>query len=202
MSILKVRDLSKYGVVADVDPYELPPGAFSMAVNARFQNGKVERGPVWRKAGVLGTADPRFVFAQRTGDNSDNLFVGYKNGRVYKWANGTETNYTLSGYTDSAAEATWTTCSLGGVTYVNRSDRTPWGLTPSGSAFTQLTDWNAGWSAKLLRSYAGALVALNVTKSGVNSPTLVKTSDIVTDPGVMPLSWDHTLRRPTPLRTP
>jgi hypothetical protein len=65
-----------------------------------------------------------------------------------------------------------------------------------------LTDWNAGWSAKLLRSYAGALVALNVTKSGVNSPTLVKTSDIVTDPGVMPLSWDHTLTTTNAVENP
>jgi hypothetical protein len=192
MSILKVRDLAKYGVLADIDPYELPTGAFSFAVNARFTNGKIERAPVWRSADTLEHTDPRYVFSDHAGDGTDNLMVGYKSGRVYKWANGTETNYTLSGYVDSASDATWTDCSLGGVTYVNRSDRVPWGLVPGASAFTTITDWTSTWSAKLLRSYKGALIALNVTKSGVNAPTLVKTSDIVTDPGVMPASWDET----------
>src|SRR4051812_25066479 len=93
MSNLKVRDLAKYGVLADIDPYELPTGAFSFAVNARFINGKIERAPVWRKAGVLGTTNPRYTFSDHTGDGSDTLFVGYQNGRVYKWANGSETNY-------------------------------------------------------------------------------------------------------------
>jgi hypothetical protein len=192
MSILKVRDLAKYGVLADIDPYELPSGAFSFAVNARFINGKIERAPVWRKAGTTATVDPRYAFSAHLGDGSDTLFIGYKNGRVYKWANGTETNYTLSGYVNSSAEATWTDCSLGGVCYVNRSDRVPWGLIPGASLFTTLTGWSSTWTAKILRSYNSALVALNITKSGVNSPTMVKVSDIVTDPSINPSTWDQT----------
>jgi hypothetical protein len=35
-------------------------------------------------------------------------------------------------------------------------------------------------------------VALNMTKGGVRYPTMVKTSDIVTDPGVEPSTWDET----------
>jgi hypothetical protein len=191
MSIIKVRDLAKYGVLADVDPYELPVGAWSFGVNCRFTNGHIEHGPVWRAAGPIGT-NPRFVFADRVAGGTDNLFVGYKNGRSRSGRTAPRpTTRSQATYT-SSVEAQWTSCALANVVYVNRSDRAPWGLTPGGSLFTGVTGWDATWSAQIFRSYAGALVALNVTKSGINYPTLVKTSDIVTDPGVMPSTWDHT----------
>lgn len=192
MSILKVRGLGSVGVIADVEPYELPQQAWSFGVNARFRNGKLERGPVWRTAGTTATAAPRFCFARIAPDNNDDLFIGYQNGKVYKWSNGSETDYTLAGYTPSAVEAIWTKCALGGIVYVNRSDRVPWGLTAGASAFTTITGWNSGWTAKVLRAYGGALVALNVTKSGVANPILVKTSSIVNTPNTMPATWDQT----------
>jgi hypothetical protein len=192
MSILNVRGLGDLGVIADVEPYELPPGAFSFAKNVRFNDGKVGPAPVWRGLSALHDANPRFVFTENLADDVDKIYVGYKNGTVYRWTNGGNTDVTKAGYTPSSTEATWTSCSLANVQYVNRSDRDPWGLTPGASAFTAITGWDAGWQAKILRAYNDALVALNVTKGGVNYPTLVKTSDIVTDPGVMPASWDHT----------
>jgi hypothetical protein len=194
MSILKVRGLGAAGVISDIEPYELPQQAWSTGINARFRNGKVERAPVWRSASTtaLTEVDPRFCFARIAPDNNDDLFIGYKNGKVKKWSNNAETDYSLAGYTPSSVEAIWSKCELGGVIYVNRSDRQPWGLVPSGSAFTAITGWNAAWTAKLLRAYGGALVALNVTKSGVANPILVKTSSIVTTPNAFPATWDQT----------
>lgn len=104
MSIIKVRGLADVGVINDVEPYELPVGGWSFAVNARFVNGKIEHAPVWRKAGTLATVDPRFVFVEHGSGDLDSLFVGYKNGRVYKWANGAETDYSKSGYANSSVE--------------------------------------------------------------------------------------------------
>jgi hypothetical protein len=79
------------------------------------------------------------------------------------------------------------------VVYVNREDRAPWFMRPTDTRFQgTLTGWNATWRAKLIRSYASAIVALNMTKGGVRYPTMVKTSDIVTDPGVEPSTWDET----------
>ena len=69
----------------------------------------------------------------------------------------------------------------------------PWAKTPGSADFSPLSNWSSAWQAKLLRSYNGALVALNVTKSGVVQPSLVKTSDIVSDVGQVPTSWDHTV---------
>lgn len=193
MALLKYRDLAASGIISDVDPYDLPLGAWSFGVNVRFRNKRVVRAPVFRKVDALASADPRYVFAVNEANSTDSLYIGYKNGRVFQWANGAETDYSIAGFVNSAVEATWTGCALGGVTYANRSDRVPWSLTPGDSQFTALANWDAGWTAKLLKAYNGALVALNVTKGGINYPTLVKTSDIVSEIGTVPSSWDHTL---------
>ena len=192
MAILKVRDLAKIGVVTDIDPYDLPIGAWSFAVNARFYDGKVSHAPVWRKAATI-SADPRFAFVRRVAGAVDDLFIGYKTGRVFKWSNSVETDYSIAGYVNSSVEDTWSSCSLANVLYVNRRDRVPWGLLPGASVFTGITGWDANWRAKIFRAFNSSLIALNVTKSGVNYPTLVKASDIVSASGTMPTTWDHTI---------
>ncbi|MFI4971099.1 MAG: hypothetical protein ACHP7H_00350 [Hyphomicrobiales bacterium] len=120
------------------------------------------------------------------------------NGTVSRISGTTETPYSLSGYTPSAVDATWTSTTLANVTYVNRSDRAPWYIRPSDSIFQNLgvasptvNDWSNAWSCAILRTCAGALVALNVTKGATNSPTMVKTSSIPLA-GTIPVSWDQT----------
>ena len=48
MTILHLRDLSAYGIVSDVDPYNIPSNAFSGGLNVRFDDGSVERAVVFR----------------------------------------------------------------------------------------------------------------------------------------------------------
>src|SRR5262245_52834536 len=188
--LIPVRNLGQLGVITDIDPYDLPVGAFSMGVNVRFLDGRIQRAPVWRTADTL-SADPRFVCVNDTAQGSNAVFVGYLNGRVSNWASGTETDYSPAGYVNSSSEATWTSCQLADVFFVNREDHVPWYLPPGGTQFLNtLTDWDSSWRCKALRSYNNSLVALNITKSGNPFPTTVKTSDIVTDPGVVPASWD------------
>jgi hypothetical protein len=111
---------------------------------------------------------------------------------VSRFANGVETDYSISGYTPTNAEALWTSTSLAGVVYLNRPDRTPWSFGPSDAQFNTLANWDSTWRAQLLRTCGGALVALNVTKGAVNYPTMVKTSSFPLS-GVVPASWDTTL---------
>jgi hypothetical protein len=193
MPLPKLRELDKYGVITDVDPFDLPLGAWSMGINVRFEDGKVTSAPVWRAVGSpLSDAAPRFVYVANRADNSTSIFIGSKDGRVIDWTPSAETAYSPTGYVPSVAEATWSGATLAEVVYVNREDRVPWSLQPSETEFKNLPGWDAGWRCKLLRSYASALVALNITKDGVRYPTMVKTSDIVTDPGVEPATWDET----------
>lgn len=195
MPIVHIRDIAKFGVLTDPDPYNLPDTAWSFGVNVRFRNGKVSSGPVFRNAFHLGTVSPRYSVAAPPVSGLDLLFTGYLNGKLYKF-NGTETDFTLAGYTPSSAEATWSYTSLANILYVNRSDRAPWYLRASDSAFQNLgvvaggaTTWDSTYVCQLLRTCGGALVALNVTKGATNFPTMVKTSSIPLS-GVVPASWD------------
>lgn len=194
LSLPKLRQLDKYGVITDVDPFDLPLGAWSMGVNVRFEDGRVNSAPVWRAVGnVLTDTTPRFVYVANKADNSTSVYVGSLSGLVIEWTPSSETAVSPTGYTASSVEAQWTAATLAGVVYINREDRLPWALKPSDTLFSDVTGWDTGWRAKIIRAYASALCAFNITKSGVRYPTMVKTSDLVTDPGVEPPSWDATL---------
>jgi hypothetical protein len=154
---------------------------------------------VFRSALLLGTTNPRYTCSANPSSGLDYLFVGYENGTVSRVSNGTETAYSVSGYSPSLVEATWTSTTLANVTYINRSDRAPWYLRTSDSIFQNLgvangapASWDSTWSCSILRACSGALVALNVTKGAVNSPTMVKTSSIPLA-GTVPTSWDPSL---------
>jgi hypothetical protein len=195
MPLIHVRDIAKYGVLCDPDPYNLPDTAWSFGLNVRFRNGKITSGPVFRNAFTLGTASPRYSVAASPSSGLDLLFTGYLNGKLYKF-NGTETDYTLTGYTPSSAEAAWSHTQLANILYVNRSDRAPWYLRSSDTTFQNLgvaaggaTTWDSTYTCQVLRTCGGALVALNVTKGATNFPTMVKTSSIPQS-GVIPSSWD------------
>jgi hypothetical protein len=127
--------------------------------------------------------------------------LGYKSGRVYYYANGTETDYSPAAYVASPAEANWTSYTIGNLVYVNRADRPPWYLLPDATHFADISaatyatpadKWDASWSAKIIAQCAGAVVALNVTKGALSFPTMVKTSSIV-QAGSIPASWDITV---------
>jgi len=195
MSIEHIRDIAKYGVLCDPDPYNLPDTAWSFGVNVRFRNGKVSSGPVFRNVFPLGTVSPRYSVAAPPVSGLDSLYTGYLNGKLYKFS-GTETDYTLTGYTPSSVEGTWSYTALANILYINRSDRAPWYLRAADTTFQNLgvvaggaTTWDSTYTCQLLRTCAGSLVALNVTKGAVNYPTMVKTSSIPLS-GVVPASWD------------
>lgn len=192
MPIAHIRNLGKYGVLTDPDAYDLAPEAFSLGVNVRFRNGKVTSGPVFRKVTDLGTDQPRFAFSANQSSGLDFLFIGYQNGRVWRYNSGTQTDYTIAGYSNSVVEGKWTSTTLANVLYVNRQDRAPWYLRSSDTAFQNLASagWDATWTTALLRSCAGSLVALNVTKGAINYPQMVKTSSIPLS-GTVPVSWDY-----------
>lgn len=192
MAIVPVRDLGKYGVITDVDPFDLPPQAWTMGVNVRFRNNRVSRAPVFRNATHTGTPDPRFVAGASPSAGLDQVFLGYQDGTVTQFANGSETDVSPSGYTPSVAEAPWSSTTLAGEVYINRPDRVPWAIGPSDAAFSELANWDSTWRTNLLRTCGGSLVALNVTKGAVAYPTMVKTSSFPLS-GVVPDSWDVTV---------
>lgn len=165
MSIEHLRGVGKVGIRTDPDPYDLDLQTFSNGVNVRFRNNKITSGPVFRSVIGLSEANPRYAFIASPTMGSDELYIGYQSGDVKLYANGAETNYTLSGYTQSAVEAAWSSTVLDGVVYVNRADRTPWYLLPAGTSFQNLG------------SPAPAAMTLNAATS-TTSPTLSSASAV------------------------
>jgi hypothetical protein len=192
MTIAKIRNLSKYGVVTDVDPYNLPPEAFSKALNVRFHKGSVQRAPVFRRFPVsLAQTNPRFLGHDLPPTGSDTVYLGYLNGRVSVMTNTTETDVSIFGYVNNDGELPYTECHLGNVYYLNRADRVAWSRRVSDATFVNLANWDSNWRAQIMRACGGALVALNITKSGTNYPTMVKTSEFA-QINTVPTTWDST----------
>ena len=183
MTIVPIRDIGKLGVNTDWNPVDLPPTVFTMGNNVRFTNNRIQRGPVFNAVGNLSNTSPSSCIAYKLLNDSSQFLVLNKNGTVVNWSASspgvapTEVNISPAGYTPAVSDLVFTGTILNNVVYVNRSDRVPWYKTTQGSVFATLPNWNSDWRCEALRSFQGTLVALNVTKSGVKYPTMVKTSD-------------------------
>lgn len=172
MSIFPIRDVAKYGMITDQDPYDIPTEAWSLGCNVRFQNRKVTRGPVWRAVQQpLGTANPRFVCGNTFNTGQDNLFIGYVNGTVTKYQDGVETAYSPATYTPSSSDTIWTTTTLANVLWINRSDRAPWFLRSGDTAFQNFT----------VATTAQTLATSNVLTFGGGVPSWVAVGMSVVD---------------------
>ncbi len=199
MPIFPVRSLSKYGILNDVDPYNLPTEAWSGGVNVRFRNGSIFRSPIFRTDETpLLLSTPRFITSNTPAGGTDAIVLGYLSGRVTAVSGGGgESDISISGYTNTNADTPFTSAHLGNVFYVNRGDRVPWFFRTSDSVMQTLATgltgaWPSNYTAGLLRACGSALVAFNITKGGTNFPQMVKTSEFATS-GAIPGNWDPTI---------
>ena len=100
-------------------------------------------------------------------------------------------------YTVTTTRNPWVSTVIGGILVMTNGTDDPqyWALT-SGIPLTttkmqDLNNWPASTECKSLRAYRTSLIALNVTKSGVNYPRLVKWSTGAATQAT-PTSWDET----------
>ena len=197
MTIEHVRDISSVGVITDMSPFDLPPGAWSWGCNVRFRNKNITRAPVLRTALTgLSSSDPRFLAATTPSSGYDGVILGYLNGRVSFIQNGTETDYSVSAYSNNNSEAVYTSCILGDIFYINRADRAPWALLPTAASFEVLPNWapvTGPWTANILRASNSALCAFGVTQNGTYYPQWCSRLSLLSRASV-PSTWDYTAR--------
>lgn len=196
MSIIPVRNIAQGGVITDVDPYNLPMGSWSWGGNVRFRNGSITRAPVFRTAFTgFANASPRYLSANFPSSGTDTVFAGFLNGRVTSITNAAETDLSVTAYVNNNAETPFTSCHLGDVFYINRSDRAPWSLRTTDTVFQALANWapvNPPWTCNILRASNGALCAFGVTQNGVSYPTMIITSEFA-QVDTVPATWNYTL---------
>lgn len=186
MAITHLRNLGAIGTVTDLDPFDLPPTSFTMSVNARFAEGKVSRGPIFRTVGVLSNTSPRHMLSFPDTAGTQTTIICNLDGTAQQFTPGasygapTITSLSATGWTASNAEIPYTSTILNDVVYLNRPDRVPWYRLRGGNSFATLPGWDTTWRCVALRSFGGVVLALGITKAGVYYPTTVKWSDLTT----------------------
>lgn len=191
MSIIPVRDLGTVGIIRDRDPTVLPPNAFSDGMNVRFGDNKVERAPIFRTfAGGLAYTTA-FCHGLYNQGGFDSVLIVTKDGYIHQYANGADTDISEPGHVSSPATVPYTACTLANCTYINRPDAVPRVLITGAANFVVLPNWVSTTRAASMRAFGSQLVALNLTKAGVNFPDNVKVSDTAAY-GAVPSTWDAT----------
>lgn len=200
MTNLPLRTLGSMGVITDADPYDLPSAAFSFGKNVRFEDGKVQRGAVFRQVSHLANV-PVHMFSYVTENNTPQMFYVSRGGRVVEYdSNAGETDRSPSGYSDVDNGAPVTSCVLNNVIYVNRPGRVPWwrDKDAASSSFAEIptatsgtAQWHTDWHTRVLRSMSGVLIAANIQKGANVYPNLVKWSNFSIEPGTVVPDWDY-----------
>ncbi len=190
MTNLPIRNLGTVGVVTDVDPFNLPFGAFTRAKNVRFTAGKVTRSPIFRNVKDNLDFVPVFVYGNYNQVGYDTVLMVGEDLEVKEYVNGTvfDRSGTITG-TTSAESVTGT--SLADVTYFNRPDHVPIHRLPTATNFSDLPNWDATWRTPALRSFGDFLVAAGMTEGSTNYPNRVRYSNL-TLANEVPDSWDAT----------
>ncbi len=187
-----INGLGSVGIITDIEPYDLPLNAWSMGNNVRFQNGAVQRAPVFREVeGTITPTTPAFAVGVRPASGNDFLVYVENDGSIYKWSSGTETDITPPTFTPSVTQLPFTSCKAGEVVYLNHPEVHPHYLPVGGATFTNLPGWTSTWKCRALREFKDHLLALNVTKGATAYPNMIKTSDTITTDAA-PGSWDET----------
>lgn len=179
--------LGQVGLVKDQQPEELPGNAWSDSRNVRFSNGNAQRFQGHSAVFDPPSGIPRFLQPLEKTDGTK--FWIYPTLTTIYAHNGTsETDVTGTTCTGSASDK-WTGGVIAGQAILNNGVDPPqfWNG-DTATNFATLTGWQAAQTCKSMRVYRNYLVAMNVTKSAVNYPHMVKISDAA-DPGAVPLTW-------------
>ena len=187
MMNLPVRKAGQYGVITDLNPYDLPPNAYSNANNVLFDEDKVLRAPVYKRlfnvagqgANETGAAS---AFSYTNEIDGAVPVIGFTNNDIKTYNNGTEADVTPAGKTTATLTKPYTHAQLSGLSLIGRESMKPYirDLTSSAAyALLSVGDWPANDTARSWRAFKDFFIALNVNEAGTQKDTMVKWSDIV-----------------------
>lgn len=190
----KVHNPGAIGIIRDVEPWLLPPEAWSDGLNVRCRKGKVQR--MAGHSQVFGTPGiaPGFVLQVQGAAGPFWLYANTTTAYVYDGSAHTDITRSAgaSPYT-ATDELYWNGCILGGVPILNNGFDVPqyWPTLSAGTDLANLANWPATLRCKVMRTFGPFLIALNLTSSGTAQPHRLRWSHR-TDPGSVPNSWDTT----------
>jgi len=191
MTVVTVPSAGQFGYIPDAEPQELPPNAWSYAKNMRFKDGYAERFAGSATAFTTPAITPYFLMPFRNLNSKFWIYAGIAS--VYCDDGTTRTDLTRAAgatpYTGGVDDR-WTGGSASGIAILNNGIDLPqfWAGNVAND-FANLTAWDANHRAFAMRPFKQYIVALNITKTGVQFPHMVKWSSAAV-PGALPTVWD------------
>lgn len=191
---IEINDIAKFGAVADVPSYQLPPEVWSFAQNMRALDMKMEQLLGWEAIFGTPTVPPHFVAPISTASQNFWIYLGLEKAYVYDGTShtnitrqsvGVDVDYTVQNGSD------WNGTVIGGVPVFNNGTDVPqyWPTISAATKLADLVNWPSTHRAKIIRSHGPFLVAFGLTESGDSFPHRVLWSHPA-DPGTVPTSWD------------
>ena len=198
MVLIPIDNVGETGIVKDINPWQLPPNVWSEGNNVRAEHGSIQKSPGYLEVMATCPVAPYYITNLEAGTASYWIVGGLA--KIYVWNGSAWTDITRSSGGDYSATASenWTSTVLGGILIMANGydDHQIWALGANGLPSTStnmadLTAWPASTECFSLRAFRSFLIALNVTKSAVNYPNLVKWSTEAATQA-LPASWDET----------
>ena len=195
MTMVRVPAAGAIGVNKDLSAHELPPNAWTDSKNIRFLDGMAYQfyghGEVYNSP----SQTPQHVLPCNVGGARYWMYTTASKVFCVTLTAGVSVHTDITHLVPRTGVVNqWTSTLLSGIPILNTGDASSvpmsWNLSTA-SKLVDLANWPAACYCKSLRSYKNYLIALNVTKSGVNYPFMVKWSHPA-DPGSVPISWDIT----------
>ena len=197
MALVRFTNVGAVGLVLDPAANDVPAGAGTSVFawtgggNIRFKEGYAEKFLGHTAPHGAPSVTPYGVAFAQNGANRYEVYTGLA--KAYAVTSTTHTDITRAAgdYTGTASDK-WNFCTLSDILIANNGVDDPqyWNGNTA-TDFAALTNWPANTKCKVMRSFGGALVALNVTESGTNYRSMVRVSTVA-DPGTLPASWDYT----------
>lgn len=216
MPTIPVRDLGKIGIFPDANPYDLPINAFSDGANILFDEGKVQRAPVFKtlysalKSNQAYSANTdTFDASTATYENSlaaasSTRFVSYYNatqevvlvcdtdGTVREYPNGVM-GVVTPGVTLVTNDEPWTHTQVAGLSVLARRGMVPYIRNLRSDAIYSAFggDWVSTHTCTVARGFLDFIICMNVTKGSVENGTMVKWCNPLTfSQATSTINWD------------
>ena len=207
MPTLPLRQLGAVGVITDANPYDLPPNAFSNCNNVIFDEKRVQRSPVFKQvfnsvrstlsydastgsfdsqtasyesAEGAATNAVRFVSSYQDPSSGEVVLIADNDGTIRTYPNGF-LSFATPGTSLTTNDEPWSHTQVAGMSVLARKGMVPYirNIKTDPNYGLLSGDWVTGDTAAVVRSFLDYIIVMNVTKSGVDYPTMVKWSNPV-----------------------
>lgn len=201
MAVFDINDIAKIGAVRDTKAYMLPPEAWTVALNMRYEDESLKTLEGWASVFSTPPIAPHFgMLLARPGSlldlGSNASVLAFVSLTAARWYDGTtysDATRTVGGAYTASNTRQWNgTIAGGGILIFNNGVDVPqFSMTPGTGTLENLTNWPSTLRARVVRAFGPHLVALNIVDNSQEFPHRVKWSHPAS-PGSLPSSWDET----------